>query len=214
VDHSRREDESWTDIFKEITRDHTRDDFCDGLRSLGIAADLAPRGRPEESIRSHRGQESLGLIEIRSGSIAWVNIWREKSEDGSDYYADYSIPDARLRDGDVAGIRLRSVWIRDVPIVGPIKGTRWKGDGPGRRIAAWLNTLNVAADHRPASGEPPVSVWAHLGHWIMTVHISVSFGLLSWILAPRLLPTEEGWRFYQDVAAALLEVDLAPRSAH
>jgi hypothetical protein len=212
VDPSRREGESWAEVLKESLRDHTRDDFCDGLRSLGMAADLATRGRAEESIRSARGQESLGLIEIRSGPIAWVNIWRERDDEGSDYYADYGIPDPRLRDDDGADVRLGSGWLRDVPIVGPIKGARWEGTGPGRQVAAWLNDLNVGADHRPASGERPVRVWGQPGHWIMTVHIAVSFGLLSWIFAPRLLPTEEAWRFYQDVAAALLRVDLATRA--
>jgi hypothetical protein len=219
------------DFLKETFRDHTRDDYCAGLWSLDIPARLAPRGRPEESVRSHRYGESLGLIQIRSNFIPWVNIWADRDEPGSHYWADYGVPDPRLVDVAFADLRVQCSWVRSIPVVGPIKGTAWRSpeDGSiqrllsrigaidnwkepkqGRRIAEILNRQDHIKQHVAARGEQPLEIQAHSGCWIMSAYIRHSNNMFSWISPPRFLPTRETWQLYEDVAACLLQIDLSP----
>ena len=65
---------------KEIFRDKTRDKLTQNLRSLGITAVMAERGRLEERVENSWYQRSLGIIDISKGLVKWINILKK---DGS-----------------------------------------------------------------------------------------------------------------------------------
>ncbi len=90
------------DELGERFRDKTRDDVCAALRSLGVDAQMAERGRAEEEI-GERGASgaSLGIIDIPEGAIRWVHVHRYKGwglEPGGRtiYVTDYGVTDPRL----------------------------------------------------------------------------------------------------------------------
>jgi len=79
-----------------------RDEFCAHLQSLGIDAQMAPRGRAEEKIYTGPRQ-SLGVIDIAKGPIHWVNVTFATSYSGPDDDVDqphplvYGVPDPKVR---------------------------------------------------------------------------------------------------------------------
>ena len=66
---------------QERLRDKTRDTLAEALQTLGVPAEMAERGRPEESLGKRLFCRSLGVIDIKEGPIAWVNTIKK---DGSD----------------------------------------------------------------------------------------------------------------------------------
>jgi hypothetical protein len=87
----------------ETFRDKTRDDFCSKLKTMGINAQLAARGRFEEGIIDmdlDPGGYSLGIIGLEESPIKWINIRKESGSKGQDYpvyHIDYGIVDMKLR---------------------------------------------------------------------------------------------------------------------
>ena len=114
------------DKVKGSFRDSTRDDICFGLRSLGIDAQMAERGRAEEYIKHGSISvwpgftECLGVIDIPEGPIRWVNVFRKtefRSEFGGGspiiiYRTVYGVPDPRVDES------LRVIVTHDGPIAG------------------------------------------------------------------------------------------------
>ena len=68
---------------REARRDKTRDELCAHLQSLGIEAQMVPRGRAEEKIYPGP-RRSLGVIDIAEGPIPWVNVTIATSAVGRD----------------------------------------------------------------------------------------------------------------------------------
>jgi len=83
---------------KEIFRDKSRDELARDLNSLGVKADLAARGRPEEKVENSRYQRSLGIIDIPAGSVRWINILKKDASRNSPplWWVVLCIPDERL----------------------------------------------------------------------------------------------------------------------
>ena len=74
------------DRLEETFRNHTRDNICAGLRTLGVDAQMEmSRRAAEEAIRIGW---CVGVIDISEGPIRWVNV--------CSYYTDYGVPDLRL----------------------------------------------------------------------------------------------------------------------
>ena len=71
---------------KEILRDKEKDKLCAGLRDMGLDAQMAEQGRPEEQavgrLSRWSPKISMGLIEIHGEPIRWINVVRENSGDG------------------------------------------------------------------------------------------------------------------------------------
>ena len=65
------------DSLRESLRDRARDEICAGLRTLGVDARMASRGRPEEG-ESGAGA-SVGIIDIAEGPIRWINVYKYHS---------------------------------------------------------------------------------------------------------------------------------------
>ena len=115
----------WFDAAREALRNHTRDDICDDMRLLGLKAEMAPRGHPEER------PGSLGLITIRPGPIEWIEVREIAVEGGTINYAVFGIADARLRDRSLAGFNVESCKARNIPLVGGFVKFSWKGNDLG-----------------------------------------------------------------------------------
>ena len=102
----------------ERCRDHTRDELCTALQSLGINAQMSERGRPEEEITSRwfesivLGVKYLGIIDIQNPMISWVGIKKHETKDseggGSTYYEiEYGIPYS-ASSPDFSKVRIRT----------------------------------------------------------------------------------------------------------
>ena len=73
-----------------------RDGLCVGLQSIGIPAQMAGRGRPEEKITFGTGR-SCGVIDIVGSSICWVNIKESDGDGGSTWNIEYGYDPAQQR---------------------------------------------------------------------------------------------------------------------
>ena len=184
------------DKVHERLRDHTRDDICARLRSLGIDAQIAERDRTEERIgcgnrRTYPFQvdmRSLGLIDIAEGPIRWVNVLRSASSpsSGTVYRTDYGVPDPRLgprMTGYIPNLQIKSV--RNVSVL------RWKGKDSDRGIINRLNS-DISIKH-PIMENRDVIIRADGYHkcWIIQVET-------------REVPSKELWNCYQAIADHLL----------
>ena len=65
---------------QERLRDKTRDTLAEALQTLGVPAEMAERGRPEESLGKRLFCRSLGIIDIKDGPIAWVNTIKKERQ--------------------------------------------------------------------------------------------------------------------------------------
>jgi len=62
------------DRLRETIRDKTRDKVCTRLCAIGVDAQVAKRGRPEEKLGCSGLQRSLGLVDVYGEPISWVNV--------------------------------------------------------------------------------------------------------------------------------------------
>ncbi len=177
--------------FREDFRDKARDKICNSLQVLGIDAQMAERGRPEEKIG---GKDSLGLIDIPEGPISWVNVRKEYSggESGStDYYTDYGVPDPRLGT-NFKGAVIFTHRKKKFPLFGKVVDLYWEGnDFSDLGIIDRMNS-DISIKH-PIMETRDVEIWPHDDHgcWIISVESKEP-------------PSEELWNCYQTIAKHLL----------
>lgn len=184
------------DLFRktrERFRDHTRDDICAGLQALGIDAQMAARGRPEENIETGFYTQSLGMIDIAEGPIRWVNV-RKRQPRGPDasvaYYTDYGIHDSRL-EPDSPRPRIESVRIKTSPLVGQVVDLRWRGEDFGLGIMGRLNSdVSIKG---PIMRSRDVTIQAYSDHKCWTISTET-----------RDRPSGELWSCYHTMAQHLL----------
>ena len=181
------------DKLREALRDHTRDNICAGLQALGIDAQMAAQGRPEETIETGFYTQSLGMIDIAEGPIRWVNV-RKRQPRGPDasvaYYTDYGVPDTRL-EPDSPRPRIESVRIKTSLLVGQVVDLRWRGEDFGLGIVSRLNS--DASIKGPIMRSRDVTIQAYSDHkcWIISTET-------------RDPPSGELWSCYQAIARHLL----------
>ena len=183
---------------REAFRDKEQDkitSFYTGLQSLGISAQILPRGRPEESIR----QGSKGLVDIPEGPIRWINLRRVTSHSGSGlvtgYFIDYGVPDLRLGPNSPKLI-IKSVRIKNIPLLGEIVDLRWKGKDEGLGIIGRLNSDTSLK--RPIMISHDVYIQGYGTHrcWIISMPSDWS---TRWDV-----PSRDLWNCYQGIARHLL----------
>ncbi len=123
---------------KERFRDKTRDNLAYGLNLLGVHAELAERGRPEENIQKPAWMRSLGVIDLHEGPIRWINIVKR---DGSQY----SAPEWRLvlcipdqRNSPFGPLSLRTTRHKAFPQFWKVTRIEWDGDDYGTGLLAHL----------------------------------------------------------------------------
>ena len=166
-----------------------RTSFYTGLQSLGISAQILPRGRPEESIR----QGSKGLVDIPEGPIRWINLRRITHP--TDYFIDYGVPDLRLGPNSPK-LLIKSVRIKNFPLLGEIVDLRWKGKDAGLGIIGLLNSDTSLK--RPIMVSRDVYIQGYGKHrcWIISMPSDWS---TRWDV-----PSRDLWNCYQGIARHLL----------
>ena len=105
---------------------NAREDLCAGLRAIGVDAQIAGRGRPEEKTNGHYSE---GVIDVSEGPIRWVNVVSWGGGERDYYQTDYGVPDPRW----LPRLNIRSIRMRSFPIFGRGINVRWKGDRPRTR---------------------------------------------------------------------------------
>jgi len=183
---------------REAFRDKEQDmitSFYTGLQSLGISAQILPRGRPEENIR----HGSRCLIDIPEGPIRWVNLREVNnttlSGGGRDHYTDYGVPDLRLEPNSPK-LLIKSVRIKNIPLFGEIVDLRWKGKDAGLGIIGRLNS--DASLKRPIMIRHNVYVQGYGKHRCWVISMSSDW-LTEWDV-----PSRDLWACYQGIARHLL----------
>ena len=178
---------------KEMFRDKSRDELAQTLNSLGIRADLAERGHPEEKVENSWYQRSLGVIDIPEGLVRWINILKKDASRNSPplWWVVLCIPDERpvpnYRAVDIKTIRKKTF-----PVIGKVVDVTWKGDDHHTGLCEVL------------SGDEAVrSLAKNIGN--LTIH---SYGkeFQGWTLQVdrRFRPTNEDWATIQKIADYIL----------
>jgi len=165
----------------------TRENLILGLHKLGISAKIAKRRRPEQKT----GENSIGLIDIENSPISWINVRNWWDYEGPEHYAtDYGIPDSR----PLPDIKIRSVRVRNFPLLGNVIDVRWKG-----------NNMNVA--HHLTKDEA-IREAIIASHSEITVLTHPKQG--CWLIprSGREVPKPSQWDCYQRIAAKLLVAPL------
>jgi hypothetical protein len=165
-----------------------RERYVLALESLGIQSRLVPLGDDRESYFSLGLSE--GLVEVENSPVAWINTRGRYDEDERyPQYADFAVPDERLRSRDLSRLLIDSVYVRHMPLIGRVAGVRWRGNDCGLEIVEQLNgreSLSAqwleAEPFEPVDGPlpftrkigPEVRVLAHsepLAFWRIAVEI-------------------------------------------
>jgi len=116
---------------KDRFRDKFRDRLAQHLNSLGIGAELAERGRPEERLGQiwygrflGVANHSLGVIDIRDGSVRWINTARYGGKNPT-WSVIFGIPDQRPFSKHKA-VNIEAVAKRR-RVIGEVLDVTWRG---------------------------------------------------------------------------------------
>ena len=153
---------------------------------MGVDAQMAERGRPEKQT----GEGSLGVIDIGQGPIRWINMRKEERGETTVDFTEYGVPDSR----DFPPLKIESVRVRTVPIVGRVIDVRWEGNYLGRGIVERLGA-DAAIKDAIVSNRDEVTVVTRGYHrgWLIR-------------LQTKDTPSAEQWGCYQAIAEHLIEV--------
>ena len=128
---------------KERLRDKSRDKLAEHLKSSGISAEIAPRGRPEENIKGPWWGfflRSLGIIDVAEGPISSIHV--VKKDRGKDsppqwwyiFLIPSEIPMAHNQTFKISTVRRKSF-----PIFGKVLEVHWNGNDWGTGLARALS---------------------------------------------------------------------------
>lgn len=188
------------DKVREALRDETRDYVCASLKSMGINAKMAERGRFEEEICD---KGSLGIIHIPEGAIRWVNIRKQRlpNLDGHQvtyYYTEYGVPDARLR--EVNPIHIRSIRKKTFPLFGKVVDALWEGEDYGTGVVSRLNSDYQLKEPVMKSQDVTIQGIHKYGCWIISTCQYANLVKRTTLSAE----SAELWNCYQVIAKHLL----------
>jgi hypothetical protein len=178
---------------KEVFRDKSRDKLARDLNSVGIRADLAERGRPEEKIENSWYQRSLGIIDIPDGPVRWINILKKDASRNSPplWWVVLCLPDKRPVPNYKA-VDIKTMRKKTLPLFGRVVDVTWKGDDHHTGLAEVL------------SGDEAVKNLAKkIGN--LTIH-SYDKEFQGWTLQVdrRFAPTNQDWATIQKIADYIL----------
>jgi hypothetical protein len=192
----------------------TRDKLYAALLSLGVNAELAPRGDWRENLEvdppiqsSWRGLTTperrlqLGVIVVHQSPIQWINVYIASLGEIDWCVANYVIPDPRL-EGEL-GFSGLSIFRR--------KRFRWFGPV----VDVVLRPSRLMANDALKRGLmhcPDIIVTQHDRFWAITQQSQwLGECRLPWKAFPKLdLPTFETWQTYEAVANYLLTEEGKP----
>src|SRR4030042_1716481 len=178
---------------KEIFRDKSRDELAGNLNSLGIRANLAERGWPEEKVENSWYQRSLGIIDIQEGFVRWINILKKDASKNSPplWWVVRCIPDKRhVPDHHVVDIK--TIRKKSFPLLGKVVDVVWKGDDHHTGLAEVLSNDETVKDLAKKIGNLAVRSYAkEFEGWTLQVD-------------RRFEPTNQDWGTIQKMAGYVL----------
>ena len=177
---------------KEKFRDKTRDDLIFALNSLGVGAEMADRGRPEEEVRKSLFRRSRGLVDLSDGPIAAINVLKQDR-------SQYSPPRwwvVLLIPSDLPGaadhpVKIRSHTTKSFPVFGQVTGFEWRGEDYGSGLIESLDQDRNLAD-----------LVKRVGDFEVQSHADDFDGWTIQIQA-RLRPEERDWQVLTKLARRL-----------
>jgi len=204
---------------------------CSALQSLGVDARVASRGQLEEGLEKRLEGASVGVIDIAEGPIRWINVRGVTHQVGGEgaytsggptnYWTHYGVPDTRLGPNSPS-VKIKTVRIRNFPLIGKVVDLRWKGKGFGLRIVNRLNNdLQLKSPIVSVmKSRARASVWGSLIALILSCIGGETMSISSrddvtiraqpdhrcWIISTNWLSSisEELWNCYQAIAQHLL----------
>jgi hypothetical protein len=183
---------------KRLLHDKTRDELADALNSVGVKAELAERGRAEETIEDSWYQLSLGVIDIPKRPIRWVNILHKQIGHTSPprWWVVLGIPDHRPA-STRQETKIKTVRKKSFPLFGEVVDVIWEGydggtglvdtlskDIPTKTLAKRIGNLEIKSQADSFQG------------WTLTVD-------------RRFSPTGQDWETVEKIADYLL-YEIAP----
>jgi hypothetical protein len=178
---------------REIFRDKTRDKLNQNLKSLGITAVMAERGRLEEKVENSWYQRSLGIIDIPKGLVKWINILKKDGSKNSPprWWIVLGIPDERPIPKHQA-VSIKTIRKKTFPLFGKIIDVIWKGKDSGTALAYVLS-----------NDEAVKNLAKNIGN--LTIH-SYAKEFQGWTLQVdrRFNPTNQDWATIQKIANYIL----------
>jgi hypothetical protein len=181
-------------VLDSVLQDSAPGNICAGMQRLGINAQIAVRGRYEESIG--KVGDSLGIIDIPEGPIRWINVCRVYYRTGQlggnyNHHTAYGVPDSSL-EPSWRSKRIRTVRVKTFPLFGKVVDLRWKGDDFSQEIIRRLNEDPLIRDPMMRSRDVEISAYPEHGCWIL------------FTANPRKeAPPREVWDCYQRIARHL-----------
>jgi hypothetical protein len=178
---------------KELFRDKARDDLARNLNSLGVAAVLSERDRPEEKVENSWYQRSLGIIDLAEGLVRWINILKKDGSKNSppQWWVIFGIPDDRPVP-DHRAVNIRTIRKKSIPIFGKVVDVTWKGNDYGTGLSETLS-----------NDESIKSLAKNIGN--LTIH-SYTKQFQGWTLQVdrRFKLTNQDWAAIQKMAEYIL----------
>ncbi|MBN2238503.1 MAG: hypothetical protein JW712_01910 [Dehalococcoidales bacterium] len=178
----------------DMLRDKTRDKITDNLVSIGVKAEMAERGRPEEKIEKSWFLRSLGIIDIHDSPVRWINVLRRDGNKNSPprWWYVFCIPDERHVPGYKA-VNIRTVRKKSFPVFGKVVDVIWKGNDHGTGLIEQLTWDNEIKDLSKNAGN-------------LTVH-SYTKEFMGWTIQVdrRFQPAPSDWAGIQKLAEFILE---------
>lgn len=178
---------------KDKLRDKTRDNVCARLCEIGLKAQIAERGCPEEGI-STREASSIGLIQIHGELIRWVNVVRGTGEDRYFYKNIYLVPDPSVRNKGYA--KAESLRIKSIPLVGRVLSIRWKGELPDDLIKRMNEDTLLNRNLLGLNEEIRIRSFPQFRCW------AIAAAYANYDIIP---PSREQWDCYEIIARYLLQ---------
>lgn len=203
---------SWFGKVREGWKYADRTKLYEGLLTLGVKADLAECGHPEEKIGGSEG--SVCSIEIRDSLFRCVNVihrsfWELINQDEYDgrtqFHYEYLIPDPNM-EAKFAGLRIDCFLIKRK---GKVVDLEWRSNKPGAPEFGKIGRLSQDDSLR----QPLVTYydsffWRHdysvsikacpeQGCWLLTTWIRGGLGNTT-------IPSMELWNCYEAIARHLL----------
>ena len=180
-------------------RDKSRDALTERLNSLGISAEMAERGRAEETVESLRiFKQSLGLVDVSKSPIASINVLKKNGGKDSppQWWFVFLVPYDTTA-GQRWKLKIKPVRKKSFPLFGKVLEVYWKGNDQGTGL------VNDLSEDKEID-----SLVTRRGNLLVRAHSKHFHG---WgIQTKRFVMTTEDWKALEHLAERLQHVSSSP----
>jgi hypothetical protein len=166
----------------ESLRDKTRDELAYNLNSLGVKAETAERGRPEDKIDNSWWQRSLGVIDIPEGLVRWINILKkDRSKDSPPrWWIVFCIPDERPI-SKLQAVKISTARKKTFPLFGKVVDVKWKGKDCNTGLIDTISNDEAVKDLAQAIGNMQIRSYAkEFQGWVLVVDRKIKLTNQDW----------------------------------